>query len=298
MKYILAITALIALIILVLILWRAHDVRAQNRLWLSLACTAPETGSLFTINLIQGLPEPAQRYFRYTIEEGTSLRPVSIIEMTGELGLGGKETPNYKPMRARQILAPPHGFIWAVTTPDFIGSDAAGPATSWTRFWLKGILPIVRAGGDPDHFRSAFGRYVAEAVIWAPASLLPDRGGDTDQRIYWDAVDANTARVTVNYYGIEQTVDVSIDEDGKPLHVEIPRWSNENADKVFQLQPFGGALTNFKNFEGYRLPTHVEAGNHFGTELYYPFFKADVQSIEFVTTGPDTCSTVSNGQLG
>ena len=36
------------------------------------------------------------------------------------------------------------------------GSDSA----SWTRFRIFGIVPVGRLGGDPDHTRSAFGRYV------------------------------------------------------------------------------------------------------------------------------------------
>src|SRR6056297_3336784 len=38
----------------------------------------------------------------------------------------------------------------------------------------------------------------------------------------------------------------------------------------------GGYLSAFRKFAGYRLPSHVEAGNHFGTDEYFPFFVADV----------------------
>lgn len=61
----------------------------------------------------------------------------------------------------------------------------------------------------------------------------------------------------------------------------VQRWSNANPEKQHRLQPFGGYLSEFRTFDGFRLPTHVEAGNHFETDQYFPFFVADVTSVEF-----------------
>jgi len=33
-------------------------------------------------------------------------------------------------------------------------------------------------------------------------------------------------------------------------------------------------MSNYKKFEGFHLPSHVEAGNYFETEEYFPFFRA------------------------
>jgi hypothetical protein len=74
------------------------------------------------------------------------------------------------PMSAEQILAAPHGFVWKFNAGDGLmrvsGSDVASDSVSWSRFWLLGVVPVARAGGNPDHSRSAFGRYVAEAVFF------------------------------------------------------------------------------------------------------------------------------------
>jgi hypothetical protein len=156
------------------------------------------------------------------------------------------------------------------------GSDGFDGETSWVRFWLMSTIPIVRAGGSTDHARAAFGRVVAEAVFWAPAALLP---GDA---VSWAAVSADVARATVNHRGIVQTVDVTVAEDGRPTMVVIPRWSDANPEKTYQLQPFGGVLSEFRDFDGYKLPTHVEGGNFIGTEAYFPFYKAQVDDLCFV----------------
>jgi hypothetical protein len=62
--------------------------------------------------MLNGLAEPARRYFKYVIGEAAPIRTVAVIRMSGELGLGTKDKPNCGPMQAEQILAPPHGLVW------------------------------------------------------------------------------------------------------------------------------------------------------------------------------------------
>ena len=79
----------------------------------------------------------------------------------------------------------------------------------------------------------------------------------------------------------KQVVEITIGLNGAPTQVQIQRWSNANADKEYREQPFGGRLSEFRRFGGYRLPTRVEGGNHFGTPDYFPFFRAEVSDIRF-----------------
>lgn len=151
------------------------------------------------------------------------------------------------------------------------GSDSQ----RWTRFWLQGLLPVARLGGDENHARAAFGRYVAEAVFWTPAAVLPGPG------ISWSRLSANSARLTVNYAGMQQEVDISVAENGQPTQVSFMRWSNANPQRRYQLQPFGGYLSQFRQFNGFCLPCHVEAGNQFATEHYFAFFVADIRAIKW-----------------
>ncbi|GAB5458295.1 MAG: hypothetical protein Hens3KO_13250 [Henriciella sp.] len=229
--------------------------------------------------MVSNLPEAAKRYFRFTIAEGAALHSASKIEMVGEIGLGDREVPKYRRMRAMQLLAPPHGLVWELRTGAISGSDGMTPSTSWTRFWLFGWIPVVRVGRTSDHHRSAFGRVIAEAAFWAPACLLPSA------QVEWRDVGDNIAEALVTAGGYQQTVRIHVDEAGQPKDIVIQRWSNENAERVFREQPFGGEVSNFKDFEGYRLPTHVEGGNHFGTNDYFPFYKADVTDIWFPDSG-------------
>jgi len=250
------------------------DKRADRAEWERLAALQPQAPPLFPAGMVSALPEPARRYFAYTIQPGARLFPVVEIDMHGQFSLGSKENPGYQPMTASQILAAPDGFVWSMRTRGGLpisGSDSG----SWTRFRVFWLIPVARLGGTPDHTRSAFGRYVAEAVFWSPAALLPG------PRVRWEAVDENTARVTVSRGALSQAVDVTVDAEGRPVQVAFQRWSDANPERVHRPQPFGGYLSDFREVGDYRLPHRVEAGNLFGTDEYFPFFLAEVTAIRF-----------------
>jgi hypothetical protein len=252
--------------------WRTLDHRSEQTAWKRLLDMDTDSRQSFDPAIVADLPEPARRYFNYTIQAGTLLSRVVEIEMTGELGLGTKDAPNYQPMRARQILSPPHGFIWSLKSGAISGSEGALPEGSWTRFWLFKLIPVARVSG-PDHQRSSFGRLVAESVFWAPASMLPGDG------VSWEPLGENSARVTMRNGTLAQAIDVHVDDEGAPVRVVFQRWSDANPGRTHQFQPFGGDLSEFRDFQGYRLPTRVLAGNHYGTPDYFPFFKARVTAI-------------------
>lgn len=262
-------------------LWRLADLRADRAEWARLAALQPHNPARFDPAMVAGLPEPARRFFAFAIEPGAPLFTVAELDMTGQFSLGTKEEPNYLPMQARQLLAVPEGFLWTMSATKGLMRVSGSDSGSWTRFWLLGLGPVARSGGTADHARSAFGRYAAEAVFWTPAALLPGPG------VRWEPMDENTARVTVTHEGMEQRVDITVDADGRPLKAELPRWTDANPDKQFRLQPFGGFPSQFRQFGGYRLPNHVEAGNFFGTDGYFPFFIADITDIAFPGPGQD-----------
>jgi hypothetical protein len=266
---------LLAIGIFVLLVWRWLDHRADRGEMKRLALLQPIDPPIFSMDLVAGLPEPARRFFAFTISEGAPLFTVAEIEMQGQFSLGTKDAPNYTDMRATQVLAAPEGFVWKVTGGSGLMRMSGSDSAKWTRFWLAGILSVARLGGTRDHRRAAFGRYVAEAVFWTPAALLPQEG------VEWLEAGDNIARVVVRHDGLEQPVDISVDEDGRPAWVAFPRWSDANADKTHRIQPFGGYLSNFRDIEGFQLPTHVEAGNQFGTEEYFPFYVVDVTKLSF-----------------
>lgn len=274
MKLIYIFLALLFLLLGSLLILRLLDWRADLAEWENLSSLQPTNPARYDSSMVADLPEPARRFFNFTIASGTPLYAVAEIDMGGQFSLGSQEEPNYQPMQAHQILAAPHGFVWSLNLPGVIpvsGSDSG----RWTRFRILGFVPVARMGGDSDHARSAYGRYVAEAVFWTPAAILPRAG------VTWKEVDAHTARVTVTHGDLSQAVDVTVNAEGKPIEIFFMRWSNANPEKIYRHQPFGGTLSDFRFVQGFKLPFKVEAGNMFGTGEHFTFFKAEVEAIRF-----------------
>ena len=256
--------AILGFALFALLALRLWDWSAERIEWERLAASQSPDPQIYDPSMVADLPVPARRFFNFAIAPGTPLLTIAEIDMGGQFSLGSRQNPKYQPMDAQQILAAPWGFLWKLRLPGKVpisGSDSG----RWTRFRILGLLPVVRIGGDADHSRSAYGRYVAEAVFLSPVALLPGPG------VIWEKVDENTARVTVTHMGLSQTVQIKVDGNGQPIEVYFMRWSNANPEKKHRLQPFGGKLSDFREVQGFRLPFNVEAGNMFGTDDYFAF---------------------------
>lgn len=274
MKIIYILFMFVGILLIVLLSLRLYDWHADQTEWARLVGLQPINPSKYEPELVADLPDPAQRFFNFTITPGTPLLPVAEIDMGGQFSLGTRDHPNYQSMDAHQILASPQGFVWQLNLRGRVpvsGSDSG----NWTRFRILGLIPVARFGDDSDHAQSAYGRYIAESLFWTPAAVLPRSG------VVWEGVDSNSARVTVSHGALSQTVNIRVNDNGQPVEVSFSRWSNSNSDKEYRFQPFGGTLSDFREVQGYNLPFKVEAGNMIGTDDYFAFYKAEVKEIRF-----------------
>jgi hypothetical protein len=92
MTSVFAVIGVFICLVFVLFLWRLNDTRTDLKVWRELAKAAHRSPALFDYSKIHNLPEPALRYFRYTVPPKSPLRTVSEIEMVGELGLVSRWT--------------------------------------------------------------------------------------------------------------------------------------------------------------------------------------------------------------
>ncbi|MGC4030045.1 MAG: hypothetical protein QM696_14375 [Steroidobacteraceae bacterium] len=246
--------------------------------WAKIAARTAPAATVFTPELVAGLPEIAQRYFLHAIAPGTPLSTLVEIRMQGRFRLGGQDKFREFTLHARQILAPPDAFVWLPVMRSgplvVTGSDGLIDGKAWTRFWLLGSIPLVQTAGTEDLRRAALARPVLEA-IWVPASLLPQNGAR------WEQAGPDEARIVCNADGVPVELQMALAPDGRVLSVSTLRWSDANPGQVFRFQPFGGRLQEEAVFGGFTIPSVVEVGNQFGTPGYFPFFLATITAASY-----------------
>jgi hypothetical protein len=244
--------------------------RSVRRDWELLARSAkpPEA---FDPSMLTDLPEPARRWLTHAIAPGTPLWGSVVLTMRGEIRLG-----SWRPFTARQVLAPPRGFIWAATAR-FLGL----PVTGFDRYssgsgqmdWrLGGLVPVMTATG-PDVTRSAAGRLAGETALapttFRAATWTP--GADDDRTVVTWRIDDQ-----------EESAEFQVDADGRLLGVVMQRWGNPDG-APFGRHPFGVAIEAEETFAGVTIGSVLRAGWWWGTDRQAEgeFFRADVTGAEF-----------------
>lgn len=254
--------------------WR--DAVAADALWRALRPAGEPDPPRYDPAMVAALPEIAQRYFARAIAPGTPLCRRVELRMQGTFLMNGRRFA----LRARQIIAPPHGFVWKARMGSgamrFAGSDAfrAG-VSSWTRFRLLGLIPVARTGGGPDHASASATRMLSETV-WVPASLLPQNGA------IWRPLGADRAEVSFPTDPMVKPVVLTLDRDGNVVEIVTLRWSDANPEARYRLQPFGARMLAHAECAGFTIPSEVEVGNQYGTPDYTPFFHATLSAVDFL----------------
>jgi len=238
--------------------------------WLRLAAPAARAPA-FDQAMMASLPEAAQRWLVHAIPARTPLWPAVQLSMHGHIKLG-----SWRPFTATQILAPPHGYIWAATARlaglPVSGYDRLSSGTGQMSWRLLHLIPVVSASG-PDVTRSACGRLAGEIALLPTAF----RGAA------WAAgADADTVTATWRFGHGTETARLRVDAEGRLTAVVVDRWGNPGGGP-FGRCPFGVSVAAESDFGGITIPSQFRAGWWWGTPRQRDgeFFRAEITSAEF-----------------
>ena len=245
--------------------------RSLRAEWARLAAVPAPPGR-FDPDPVAGLPEPARRWLTHALAPGTPLWSSVQLRMRGRIRIGA-----WRSFTASQVLAPPHGFIWAATARvaglPVTGFDRYGAGTGQMRWRLLGLVPVV-TGAGPDVTRSAAGRLAGEGVCWLPSAFGAAR---------WSAgPEPDTAVATWRIGDADESVHLRVDPEGALREVRLQRWGNPDG-QAFGRHPFGVAIEDERCFGGVTIPSVLRAGWWWGTDRQDAgeFFRAEVTEATF-----------------
>ncbi|MBM7804952.1 hypothetical protein JOD57_000789 [Geodermatophilus bullaregiensis] len=244
--------------------------RRVRRDW-ALLTGGGEPAEVFDPSMVADLPEPARRWLVHAITPGTPLWGSVVLTMRGEIRLGA-----WRPFTARQVLAPPRGFVWAARAR-FLGL----PVTGFDRYssgsgqmdWrLGGLVPVMTATGS-DVTRSAAGRLAGETAL-APTTFRAatwTAGADEDRTVVTWRIDDH-----------EERAEFRVDPDGRLLEVTMQRWGDPDG-VPFGRHPFGVAIEAEDTFGGVTIGSVLRAGWWWGTDRQPEgeFFRARITGARF-----------------
>ena len=196
---------------------------------------------------LDGLPGPVRRHLAQAIAPGTPLAVSARLRMRGSIRVG-----RWLPFRARQVLSPHHGFMWAARAAGVIaGADRYVDGAGGMDWKMAGLVTVAHAGG-PDYARSAAGRAAAEGM-WVPTALLPRFG------VHWSA-DADEVRAALRIGEVPVELRYRLDGGGRISSFALDRWGDPDGGGTFGWHPFGGEITGYRSFGGVTIPQRRPGG--------------------------------------
>ena len=209
-------------------------------------------------------PPAVRRYLSAAIAPGTPLAAGARLTMRGSIKLG-----RWLPFRARQLLVPGLGSVWAARVAGLVsGSDRYVGGVGAMEWKLLGAFTVMRASGD-DVTRSAAGRVAGES-IWVPTAVA--RAGRIAD------VGSDGVRVELELDGRPTAVEHRLDPDGLVVASSLQRWGDPDGTGTWALHPFGVDVTSSRTFSGVTIPSAGRAGWHHGTDRWEEgvFFRFEI----------------------
>ena len=124
----------------------------------------------YTQELLTGLPEPVQRYFKYVLREGQHKITTVRFKHDGQFKTGAEKS--WVAIKGEQyVTTETPGFIWKGTTTLFTARDLYIADKGRLTVSLFSVIKVVDAKGK-NYDQGELLRWLGESVLY-PTNLLP-----------------------------------------------------------------------------------------------------------------------------
>ena len=208
------------------------------------------TPEIVTDEDIKGLPEPVQRYLKYTQIIGKEKTKIVRLKQGGYFRL--KENQKWMPIKAEQYFnVDSVEFIWIAKVRiaplvSIYAKDEFIEGKGNLVVKLLGLIKIVDAKGYEVDDGEIL-RFLAEC-IWFPSAFLNDY-------IRWETIDESSAKATISYKGITASAIFHFNEKGEITKITAKRYREVNGK--FVLEGWEGEIVAYREVNGVIIPNKV-----------------------------------------
>ena len=240
-----------------------------------LAASQPVDSEIIRDEDLAALPEPVQRWLRWSGVVGRTRVATVTVNQTGEFRLS--EDQDWMPYTAVQhYTVNPPGFIWSVSMEmfpfiDVTGRDMYEDGEGSIDMRLMSLVPVARkSGGDLN--QGAALRYLNEIMFFPTAALSP--------QIAWTPINANSARATFTHKEISVEAEFVFDGEGRLVTMTAMRYNDEKEE----ILPWSTPIEAYGEFDGVRMPVEGSGVWEY-PEGPFEYIRLTITSVEF---DPDT----------
>lgn len=222
---------------------------------------------------IAGLPEPVQRWLRYSKVVGKERVQTVRLKQEGSIRTG--EGQPWMPFTAEQYYttdAP--GFVWHANARlmSILPAKARDMYSAGKGHMLirpLGLVTVVDATGK-EMDQGSMLRYLSE-MIWFPSAALSDY-------IKWQPIDSNSAKATMSYQGMTASGVFYFDEKGDLTNFVAERY--RDASGRFELAMWSTPVSAYGEFNDVRIPSEAEA-KWLLASGEFPYIKVRIIDVEY-----------------
>lgn len=276
-KYIIFISLFITLLVISFLFYKSQDIKRtyQTEVLKGLTRIKASESPILTENDIKDLPKPVQKYLAYVGVIGKKKVQNVRIAFEGRMKLDPqKDWFNVKTQQYNFIDNPTRMFFIQANMFGIpvVGLDSYKNGKGNMLIKLAGLFTVADAKG-PEMDRGEAVTLFNDMCLLAPSTLI-------DKRIQWKAVDSLTAKATFNDNGCKVSAVLYFNDQGELTNFITDDRYYAQIGKSYQKVRWSTPVQDYKDYNGYKLPSYGEAIWHF-PEGDYCYAKFNIKEVEY-----------------
>jgi len=202
---------------------------------------------------LEGLPEPAAKWLRYTGAVGQHKISTLKLSQRGQMRLEPDQEKWLDAEAEQYINVKEPGYLWHVDLPilpliNTKGRDLFYKGQGSMLIKIASLIAVVDEGDNPKLDESSYHRFLLE-LAWYPTAALEDY-------ISWNEIDSESAEAVFSYNDLSVKATFYFEEDGRLTRIESMRYkdNDEDAERI----PCIGEIRSYMTVDGLQIPNKID----------------------------------------